>query len=880
MKKMISKCNLIFSILFFALSLSACVFNLFPSGEHRHKYESEYSYNQNYHYHKCEDSSCNTVDDMIAHTYDEEIIKEATCEVAGITKYSCKICGYYYESEVTVKHDLYLVNEKEATCEEDGHKSHYRCKNCDVIALDSKGNTTTTIEKVTYEKLGHDFENAIVTVTEQSQQEDGQLKIKCSKCEKVETITIPSLNQIDYYDVETIDATCEKEGTSSYSLKENYLKEQLTLKLGSVTLYDNIKNSVNKTITIPVISHEYELDINFPTMKYAGDFSLRCKNCGKIKADALGYETIYGLGKYNSFNEFINEISNEATCLTEGEVKYTLDKNYIITNLMSKYDLTEKQATDYADSFDSYEYSFTELDREHHYEEVLLLDSQERYFTYSLECKYHRDTWLYHNTYGLIFSSFDVNKSEIAPSIEIATFCDKVGYKNIILNKDEIYAIIKKDLALSDYEMNKYVKFLDESNIYSIPLDPIGHQFGEGSFSLVCPNDVQDGYMQINCIRENCGKIIKTLDNQDQVILPKFDETIEGYEIIEKNLYCLEKGNLTFEIDKDYIYKLIDENYGGSYKYNVSNLISDWDISNGFELLPIGHKISHAGSYYVVSEQIGYKCENCKEILVKITPHEFDANLCDVTYHEGNCVSKAYSVYQLKLEYAIDIVDDYPLLVNDYYGIELYARSYRGETAYYEYYELDPSNHVPETNYHDYEGDLYKDVVASYDLATNKMTNGVYYVECPCKNVIEKKTYSYSDGKWFYYEYGGYYKKTFNNSGISTSHIGPSRSSFSIKVSLNGGNTSAVTEATYNEESTAHYYTLNRGKFSKGSLICKDIIIYVDGVEISNEELISKGRLEYVYTAGRVTGYKIYLWKDKNGNHIAGDVYVVPIYDE
>ena len=51
------------------------MFNLFPSGEHRHKYESEYSYNQNYHYHKCEDSSCNTVDDMIAHTYDEEIIK-------------------------------------------------------------------------------------------------------------------------------------------------------------------------------------------------------------------------------------------------------------------------------------------------------------------------------------------------------------------------------------------------------------------------------------------------------------------------------------------------------------------------------------------------------------------------------------------------------------------------------------------------------------------------------------------------------------------------------------------------------------------------------------------------------------------------------------
>ena len=58
------------------------------------------------------------------------------------------------------KHELALVEAKDATCNKTGNKPHYVCKGCDGIFADESGLVALTAEDITIAALGHNYENA------------------------------------------------------------------------------------------------------------------------------------------------------------------------------------------------------------------------------------------------------------------------------------------------------------------------------------------------------------------------------------------------------------------------------------------------------------------------------------------------------------------------------------------------------------------------------------------------------------------------------------------------------------------------------------------------------------------------------------------------
>lgn len=57
------------------------------------------------------------------------------------------------------QHELTLVEASDPTCDTAGFKAHYTCKGCDSLFADEKGYAPLTLEEVTVNPLGHDFEN-------------------------------------------------------------------------------------------------------------------------------------------------------------------------------------------------------------------------------------------------------------------------------------------------------------------------------------------------------------------------------------------------------------------------------------------------------------------------------------------------------------------------------------------------------------------------------------------------------------------------------------------------------------------------------------------------------------------------------------------------
>lgn len=113
------------------------------------------------------------------HTYETQIITEATCSAEGEMKFTCSKCGDTYTEKVaaTGKHSYKSTVTKEATCEAEGENT-FTCSECE----------DTYVEMIP--ALGHSYETKVKS--EATCIEPGEIEYVCSVCGDTYTEVLPA----------------------------------------------------------------------------------------------------------------------------------------------------------------------------------------------------------------------------------------------------------------------------------------------------------------------------------------------------------------------------------------------------------------------------------------------------------------------------------------------------------------------------------------------------------------------------------------------------------------------------------------------------------------------------------------------------------------
>lgn len=132
-----------------------------PTGNHvaKPKYETDGTHHW---------KQCVVCDHIItakeAHTYEWVVDREPTEESEGLQHQQC-VCGHTNGEETTVEkleHTPVLVEEKAATCTEDGSKAHYFCENCSryYASVNGQVGQEITAQEARIPAMGHEFAEA------------------------------------------------------------------------------------------------------------------------------------------------------------------------------------------------------------------------------------------------------------------------------------------------------------------------------------------------------------------------------------------------------------------------------------------------------------------------------------------------------------------------------------------------------------------------------------------------------------------------------------------------------------------------------------------------------------------------------------------------
>lgn len=113
------------------------------------------------------------------HTYETQIVTEATCSAEGEMKFTCSKCGDTYTEKVaaTGKHSYESEVTKEATCEAEGENT-FTCSECG----------DTYVEMIP--ALGHSYETKVKS--EATCIEPGEIEYVCSVCGDTYTEVLPA----------------------------------------------------------------------------------------------------------------------------------------------------------------------------------------------------------------------------------------------------------------------------------------------------------------------------------------------------------------------------------------------------------------------------------------------------------------------------------------------------------------------------------------------------------------------------------------------------------------------------------------------------------------------------------------------------------------
>ena len=296
-------------------------------------------------------------------------MEEATCTSDGLDVKYCSICGETYEEVIpALGHEIVIQAAVKPTCENEGYTEGSYCSRCSEVlkyqtVIDPTGHKEVMDEAVepTCETpgkaqgshcsvcnkilqwpqeipaLGHEWDNG-KTVKEATCTETGEKKYTCSRCQETITEEIPSVGHKEVTDP-AVTPTCETpgktEGTHCETCRKILVSQTEIPALGhdwneaeivkAATCTEDGERKLDctrchktKTEKIPATGHQEVTDpVVAPGCEITGQTEgSHCQTCGKIlKAQtdipALGHD----------WNE--EEIVKEATCIEEGERKFT-----------------------------------------------------------------------------------------------------------------------------------------------------------------------------------------------------------------------------------------------------------------------------------------------------------------------------------------------------------------------------------------------------------------------------------------------------------------------------------------------------------------------------------------------------------------------------
>ena len=129
--------------------------------------------------------------------------KAATCtEDGNITYYVCKTCGKLFSDEegtteitqeetvVKAAHTIVAHEEKAATCTEDGNIAYYECSVCKKLFADEAATKEIEAAQTVTKAKGHSWDDGVVTV-EPTDEAEGVRTYTCKNCNETRTEVIP-----------------------------------------------------------------------------------------------------------------------------------------------------------------------------------------------------------------------------------------------------------------------------------------------------------------------------------------------------------------------------------------------------------------------------------------------------------------------------------------------------------------------------------------------------------------------------------------------------------------------------------------------------------------------------------------------------------------
>ncbi len=162
------------------------------------------------------------------HTWEQEVIKPATCTQAGLVKLTCKACGATKTELIDPSHSLDYVAAKAASPVATGNKAYYSCSACGKAFKDAGATQETTVEAETIAKTAK-YANTLTV-----KGKTATFKAKSLK-KKAQTI-----------DVKKALAVSKAQGKVTYAKKSGNKKITVNKKTGKITVKKGLKKGTYK----------------------------------------------------------------------------------------------------------------------------------------------------------------------------------------------------------------------------------------------------------------------------------------------------------------------------------------------------------------------------------------------------------------------------------------------------------------------------------------------------------------------------------------------------------------------------------------------------------------------------------------------------------
>lgn len=195
------------------------------------------------------------------HTWnDGETIKEPTCILSGLKKYTCSKCNETKTEAIEAKGHKVVTDEAvEATCSQEGLTEGSHCLTCGEIIN----------EQDIIPRLEHDWDEGLVS-KEASCTEYGYLICTCKKCYKKRTVSTSPIGHVEEI-VSAVNPTCTKAGRTEY---------KKCSVCGEIIEFSKVIPAKGHTWDNGVITKE-------PSEEEIGLMTYKCTTCGAIRTEDI-----------------------------------------------------------------------------------------------------------------------------------------------------------------------------------------------------------------------------------------------------------------------------------------------------------------------------------------------------------------------------------------------------------------------------------------------------------------------------------------------------------------------------------------------------------------------------------------------------------------